>query len=172
MNNKLNYSIRAATIQDAHAIAETHIRSWQGMYKEFIPESILNNLSIEERTQQWQELILQGVKVLVLEVEDKVVGFASVCRFRNAHAEDSSGEISAIYLDPHYWRMGLGTKLCTAAISELESQGYKKIFLWVLEGNTQARKFYESLNFKATNTTKLEEFYEGGALLTEILYWK
>ncbi|KTD24834.1 GNAT family acetyltransferase [Legionella maceachernii] len=172
MNKRLNYSIRAATLRDAQAIAETHIRSWQGMYKEFIPESILNNLSIEEKTLQWQELLQQGIKVLVLEVEGNVIGFASVCRFRDSNADDSSGEISAIYLDPNYWRKGLGTKLCVAAISALEALGYKKIFLWVLEGNTQARKFYESLNFKATHSTKLEEFYEGGALLTEILYQK
>lgn len=170
--NKLVPAIRMAALEDAQAIAENHIRSWQEMYKEFIPESILQDLSIEERTQQWSDLIKQNVKVLVIEVNHKIVGFASICAFRDAHGDGGKGEISAIYLHPDYWRLGLGTQLCLAALSELSSSGYKTIYLWVLSDNHQARKFYESLGFHNAGTTKMEEFYEGGALLEEVLYMK
>ncbi|RUR16579.1 GNAT family N-acetyltransferase [Legionella sp. km535] len=170
--NKLAPAIRMAALEDAQAIAENHIRSWQEMYKEFIPESILQELSIEERTQQWSDLIKQNVKVLVIEVHHKIVGFASICAFRDAHGDGGKGEISAIYLHPDYWRLGLGTQLCLAALSELSSSGYKTIYLWVLSDNHQARKFYESLGFHNAGTTKMEEFYEGGALLEEVLYMK
>lgn len=172
MNKKLTSSIRIAELKDSKAIALTHVRSWQKMYKEFIPRSILRNLSIRERTQQWHNLIKQGVEVLVIEVDEKIIGFASICAFRDHNIDGLSGEISAIYLHPDYWRVGLGTKLCLAAVNELKRLGYKKVFLWVLEANGHARQFYEALDFKATSTTKLEEFYEGGALLTEILYEK
>ncbi|MCW8400128.1 GNAT family N-acetyltransferase [Legionella sp. PATHC038] len=170
-----NYStpdIRTATLEDAEAIAQIHICSWQKMYRDFIPEIILQNLSLKERTQQWHDLIKQDVKVLVMEVNSQLIGFASICPFRDFRADNSMGEISAIYLHPDYWRIGLGTKLCMAAISELASQGYKKILLWVFEDNIQARKFYDALGFEATSATKLEEFYEGGALLKEVLYQK
>ncbi|KTC90629.1 GNAT family N-acetyltransferase [Fluoribacter dumoffii] len=170
-----NYStpnIRTATLEDAEAIAQIHICSWQKMYRDFIPEIILQNLSLEERTQQWYDLIKQEVKVLVLEIENQIIGFASICPFRNFSEDNSMGEISAIYLHPDYWRKGFGTQLCKAAISELTNQGYKKILLWVFEDNIQARKFYDALGFEATSSTKLEEFYEGGALLKEVLYQK
>jgi len=140
------------------------------MYRDFIPEIILQNLSIKERTQQWYDLIKQGGNVLVIEVDNQLVGFASICCFRDFSADNTMGEISAIYLHPDYWRVGLGTKLCKAAISELANQGYKKILLWVFEDNIQARKFYDAIGFEATDSTKLEEFYEGGALLKEVLY--
>ena len=170
-----NYStlnIRTATSEDAEAIAQIHICSWQKMYRDFIPEIILQNLSIKERTQQWYDLIKQGGNVLVIEVDNQLVGFASICCFRDFSADNTMGEISAIYLHPAYWRVGLGTKLCKAAISELANQGYKKILLWVFEDNIQARKFYDAIGFEATDSTKLEEFYEGGALLKEVLYQK
>lgn len=166
----LTHHIRPATVDDAEAIAINHILSWQGMYKDFIPESILQELSIEERTQQWHDLISQNVKVLVVELAGKIVGFASICAFRDDDRDGLNGEISAIYLHPDYWRLGLGTKLCLAALAELSTLGYKTIYLWVLSDNHQAHKFYESLGFQATDKTKMEEFYNGGALLEETLY--
>lgn len=172
MSKNPTSKIRTATLHDAEAIALIHLRSWQEMYKEFIPESVLMNLSLKERTQQWIDFIKQGVTVLVLELDNQMVGFVSVCLFRDASSDSAIGEISAIYIHPEYWRKGFGTRLCWAAISELEKQGYKKVVLWVLEGNAQARKFYEALGFEATSSTKLEEFYESGALLTDILYQK
>ncbi|QMT60994.1 GNAT family N-acetyltransferase [Legionella sp. PC997] len=172
MTKNVMPNIRTATLDDAEAIAQIHICSWQKMYRDFIPEIILQNLSLKERTQQWHDLIEQEVKVLVMEVHNQIVGFASICPFRDFSADDTMGEISAIYLNPEYWRRGLGTQLCLAAISELANQGYKKILLWVFEDNIQARKFYDALGFEATTSTKLAEFYEDGALLKEVLYQK
>jgi RimJ/RimL family protein N-acetyltransferase len=172
MKDELISVIREATIDDAETIAIIHIRSWQEMYKEFIPESVLHNLSIAERTQQWHDLIQQSVKVLVIEVGNKIVGFTSICGFRDATSAGLHGEISTMYLHPKFWRKGLGSKLCKAALAELSNLNYQDVHLWVLSDNTQARNFYESLNFKSTDSTKMEEFYVGGALLEEMLYKK
>ncbi len=172
MIKNLTSTFRMATFSDARTIARIHIYSWQKMYKEFVPAVILKNFSLDERTQFWLDLIQQGVKVILIEVEKKAVGFASICTFRDTNATQGDGEISAIYLHPQFWRMGLGSKLCLTALTELKRLGYQKVFLWVLEANSQARKFYEALGFEATNSSKLEEFYEGGALLKEILYKK
>lgn len=176
MIKNLSPIIRIAEVQDAGAIAQNHIYSWQEMYKEFIPASILENLSLKERAQQWHDLIKEKNTVLVLEVDNQVIGFASICAFRGTKPEDLKdlkdliGEISAIYLHPDYWRLGLGTILCQAALSELFSLGYKTTCLWVLSDNAQAQGFYASIGFEKTNTIKMEEFYEGGALLEEVLY--
>ncbi|MDR3441796.1 MAG: GNAT family N-acetyltransferase [Legionella sp.] len=172
MTKNLTPIIRAATQKDAEDIARTHICSWQEMYKEFIPESVLQELSLNERTQQWHDLIKQGVKVLVLENKSAIIGFASICSFRDQLFNEVTGEISAIYLHPDYWRLGLGSELCQAALSELSALGYKTVCLWVLSDNAQARGFYEAFGFKLTEVTKMEEFYEGGALLEEVLYKK
>lgn len=174
MSKKITSTIRIASQEDAESIAINHICSWQETYKDFIPESILKNLSVEERTSQWKHLLDQKVKILVIEINKKVIGFASICSFRDAEEKkkEVEGEISAIYLHPSYWRQGLGKKLCQAALSELVNLGFKEVFLWVLSENSQARSFYESLGFKMANDRKLEAFYEGGPLLEEVLYKK
>ncbi|CAM2779822.1 GNAT family N-acetyltransferase [Legionella worsleiensis] len=164
--------IRIAKEFDAEAIALVHIRSWQKAYEQYIPESILSHLSVSERTQQWYSLLHEGVLILVLEKDNHLIGFASVCEFRDGNKGNLSGEISAIYLHPGYWRNGFGTKLCQAALTELSKAGYKEALLWVLEDNTPAQMFYENQGFQATSETKLEEFYDGGALLREVLYKK
>lgn len=164
--------IRCAKEQDADNISIIHIRSWQKAYEQYIPKSVLDSLSHSERSQQWTHLIKEGVKVLVLEMQNQIIGFASVCMFRDDEQTHNLGEISAIYLHPEYWRKGFGSRLCIAALSELSKEGYKEVLLWVMADNTQARSFYERLGFQATGKTKLEEFYDGGALLSEVLYRK
>ena len=164
--------IRVATEADAEAMALVHIRSWQKAYEQYIPDSILSTLSVPERTQQWCELIKTGVTVLVLEMNSQVIGFASICAFRDGGEGSLCGEISTMYLHPDYWRKGFGTKLCSAAMAELFNMGYKEVLLWVLADNNQARKFYENIGFQAQAKTKLEEFYDGGSLLSEVLYKK
>ncbi|BCA95871.1 hypothetical protein TUM19329_22320 [Legionella antarctica] len=121
--------IRVATLKDAEAIAFIHLRSWQKMYQEFIPETILESLPPQERTQQWKNLLKQEAKILVTEIDHQIVGFASICPYRDAGENGFSGEISAIYLHPDYWRKGLGTILCLAAMSELVKLGYNKVYL-------------------------------------------
>ena len=167
-----NSTIRIAKENDAEAIALVHIRSWQTAYEQYIPESILSNLSVPERTQQWRDLIQKGVTILVLETNNQIIGFASICEFRDRNEGNSLGEISAIYLHPNYWRQGYGTMLCLAAIAEVSRAGYKEVLLWVLMDNIPARLFYENLDFQSTGESKLEEFYDGGALLSELLYRK
>ncbi|RUR04294.1 GNAT family N-acetyltransferase [Legionella sp. km772] len=168
----IHSSIRFANESDAEAIGLVHIRSWQKTYEHYIPDTVLSNLSLWDRTQQWKNLIREGVKVLVLETNKQIIGFASVGDYRDADKKNQSGEISAIYLAPEYWRHGLGSKLCLAAMEELSKAGYQEVLLWVMSDNIQARLFYEKLGFQVTSKTKLEEFYEGGALLKELLYKK
>lgn len=167
-----NINIRKATLFDAEAIAAVHIDSWKQAYQDFIPEEILNNLSLIERTRQWSELLNSGVVILAIEIDEQIIGFASLCTFRDEVENKSQGEISAIYLHPKYWHKGYGAQLCTVALKMLQAMGYAQALLWVLSDNLQARSFYERLGFQLTGTTRLEEMYEGSALLSEVLYAK
>lgn len=171
IQSTLNYIIRTANEFDAEAIALVHVLSWQKMYQNFIPEHYLKNLSVVERKQLWYELISMGVKILVIENNEQIVGFASVCQYRAVEADQTHGEISAIYLHPDFWRKGLGTRLSHAALLELKQMGFNEIFLWVLEENNQARRFYESIGFSSTNSVKSEE-YVNGVILEDVLYKK
>lgn len=164
--------IRPAIAKDAHAIATIHVTSWQKIYRGHIPDTILDNLSIKEREQKWRELINNKVIILVIEKNNEIVGFASLCPSRDSDTDPKiCGEISAVYLNPDVWHQGLGTKLCNYALSELEGMGFKEVILWVLKENNQARKFYERMGFCNTGDTKADR-YDKDVVLNEIRYRK
>src|SRR5579871_2242772 len=111
--------IRSASINDAKAIAKVHVDSWRAIYRGHMPDSVLDNLSIEQREQEWHERLSQGVTTWVAEVDKRVVGFASVCPSRDEDADPKAiSEISAIYLLQEYWRKGIGQQLCIRIFDE------------------------------------------------------
>lgn len=165
------YNIRSANKDDASQIATVHIDSWRVIYRTHMPDSILDNLSLEKRESEWRERLYAGVKVWVIEEDKKIVGFASVCPSRDSDVDPIRvAEISAIYLLPEFWRKGLGNKLCRTIFESIISLGFKEITLWVLEGNIQASKFYESLGFQKTGDIQI--VHVGSESLKELRYKK
>ncbi len=168
MNNSL--TIRFANISDAEQIAICHVASWQKIYRGHIPDTVLDALSIKEREKKWHHLLDKNVKVLVIERDNNIIGFASLCPSRDKDTDAKiCGEISAMYLHPETWHQGLGKKLCTAAILELEKMGFSEVIVWVLKENDQARKFYEAMGFNETSHSKLEP-YNQDISLNEVRY--
>ena len=99
MNNSQNINIKFAKPSDAERIAICHVASWQKIYRGHIPDIVLDNLSVKEREQQWLELLNINVKVLVLEQNHQIIGFASICPSRDEDTDPKKcGEISAIYV--------------------------------------------------------------------------
>lgn len=144
----------------------------QKIYRGHIPDAVLDTLSVQKREQKWQDLLDNNIKVLVIEHDNNIIGFASLCP---SHDKDTDpkiyGEISAIYLHPDVWYQGLGKKLCTIAISELEKMGFSEVIVWILKENDQARKFYEAMDFNETGHSKLEPYNQDVAL-NEVRYRK
>ena len=81
--------------------------------------------------------------VVLLDDDDVVVGFASVCASRDRDAATSTGEVPAIYARQRVWGRGWGRALMDAAISRLREAGYADATLWVLDTNHRARRFYQ-----------------------------
>ena len=172
MNSSSEISIRSAQEKDARAIAEIHVASWQKIYRSHIPDTVLDNLSISEREQQWRALINNKVNIWLIEKNNEIVGFVSICPSRDTDTDPNTcGEISAIYLNPKVWHQGLGKKLCSRALTELENMGFSEVILWVLQENELARKFYERMGFTDTKNIKTDQ-YDKDIILNEVRYIK
>jgi len=148
--------IRYAENQDITSIATIHVRAWQDAYKGQIPNEILDNLSIESRALMWGKIINDSTqKILVYEIENQVIGFSNVGPFRES--ENDEGEIRAIYLLSDYWSKGIGASLMTESLKYLNNNGYKSVYLWVLETNKKVIAFYKKFGFIADGYNKIEE---------------
>ena len=151
--------IRQAEVKDASGIAKIHVRTWQCVYRGQLPNSYLDSLSIEERTEGWKKQLKnpkKGERSFVIEVNGRVVGWCTVGISRDEDATKEVGELYGIYILPNYMGKGLGSKLMKYALSVLRKDGYKKATLWVLDTNEMTRKWYEFKGWKIEGKIKVD----------------
>src|SRR5262245_37913122 len=141
--------VRAATPDDAGAIAAIHVRAWQVAYANILPAAFLQSLSIVERTGVWQRRLQeQPIQTYVAEdASQVVVGWALVGRSRDAGAPDTTGELLAIYVAPDHWGGGAGRALWARGRTHLADRGCVDANVRVLADNQRARRFYEAIGF-------------------------
>ena len=68
---------RRAEISDARQLAEVHVRSMRATYPGLVPQSALDDLSVEDRAARKRQHLTEGkAQTFVAEVEGEVTGFA------------------------------------------------------------------------------------------------
>lgn len=151
--------IRPIKLQDVKAVCRVYVKSWQSAYKNILPQTYLDSLS---ETNWSENLFAEGRCSLVMTEGDTVIG---TCSYTKTSKDD--GEIISLYFLPQYCGKGYGGLLARAAIEKLKAMGCRKIFLWVLEENFRARRFYEKNGFSAGET---KDFTVGGKKFLLVRY--
>lgn len=164
--------IRFAKTEDAEPLARVHIRTWQVAYRGLIPDEVLDNLDLPDRSSRWLEAIEQSEQDVLIAVDGpRLCGFCSLESLRNEHELGRTiGEITSIYVDPTCWRRGLGSALFTEALRRARNRGFLEIRLWVLEENHGARAFYEKIGLRREGGEGFTRGFGGGVELAEIQY--
>ncbi len=150
--------IRKATSEDAAGIAKVQVETWKTAYKGLMPDDYLNSLSAESKTAKWKEGIgdPKDKTYLVAELNGEVVGFCIVGPTRDEDANKEIGELYAIYVLKSHAGNGIGSKLMTNGLEILVNQGFKEATLWVLDTNSETRKWYESKGWTEDGKTKID----------------
>lgn len=139
----MTFKLRPATPDDAAAIAQVHVTSWQHTYQGLFSADFLAHLSVPERQQQWQQWLATADSThlaWVAEREGQIGAFVSGGPERTQHPV-LQGEIYALYLLPSWQRQGLGAALWRTARQELKRQGLSGLCVWVWRDNP-ATAFY------------------------------
>jgi GNAT superfamily N-acetyltransferase len=158
-------TVRPARPEDAAAIAEVHVRTWQGAYAHVFGAERLEGLDVERRAGYWRDWLEFGRSgVFVAEDGGRVVGFASAGVSRD---ESELGELYAIYVLPDVWGSDAGTALMAAAKEELAT-AHEEAILWVLDDNPRARRFYEREGWTTDGGRRDEELL--GVRAAEVRY--
>ena len=135
-----------ATLSDAEAIAQLHADSWRRTYRGIYTDEFLDADLVGERLGVWRKRLSQEPTnrfVCVAEDDDRLAGF--VCGF--ADADPSWGSlIDNLHVAIDVRRRGIASELMRRAgdwfAANASSSG---AYLWVLEANAGARRFYEAL---------------------------
>jgi GNAT superfamily N-acetyltransferase len=173
-------TIRRATVDDAEGIGAVHVASAQAAYRGIMPDAYLDSLDPCRRSEQWQQALASGRQIgwtrsgsgetLVLVAEDssgRIVGIAALGAERGGR-DPAVGELHMINLAPQVWGRGVGTALLRSCEHELRQLGFQQAVLWVLEGNSRARRFYEREGWSLDGAVKEE--HRPGFTLHEVRY--
>jgi ribosomal protein S18 acetylase RimI-like enzyme len=166
--------IRAARFEDAQQIAEVHVASWQVAYRGILSDSLLDSLSVEAWTEQWQERLSRVGETtnLVLALGESLIGLAAVGPARDLDCDPlRTQEVYAIYLRSEYWSQGHGKELYLATEDQMRRRGAFDAVLWVLRDNLRARRFYEAQGF-TLDRSRPEQNHDGDPSLVEVRYRK
>ena len=119
-----------------------HCTSWQEAYRGIVCDSYLDSMTVEATTARARQF---PENTIIAKDRDRVVGFAVYGPSRDEDLTDA-GEVIAIYVLSEYYGRGIGYSLMNEAFSLLKE--YDTVFVWVLEKNERAIRFYKRYGFE------------------------
>jgi len=136
---------RMAGTDDVETVARLHADSWRRFYRGAYADSFLDGDVVADRRAVWSARLTDpaGSRTLLAEDEAGPVGFAHVI----FDADERWGSlVDNLHVTHSRRRGGIGTTLLTrAAAAAAEYATNPSLYLWVLEQNTEAQRFYSSL---------------------------
>ena len=158
-------SIRRARTADLPAITE--------IYNEAI-RTTTATFDIEPKTdaeqRHWFEAHGPRHPILVAEVDNKVVGWASLSQWSDRRAYDETAETSS-YVKEGYQGRGIGRKLMEAVVAEGQRLGFHSLIARIAEGSDASLHLSEGLGFRLVGVLK-EVGRKFGRLLDVYIYQK
>ena len=142
----MDYLIRRRERKDCKSIANIVTISWNETYQDIVPKWVLDELknNEEERAKKsYDEFDKNNNNQLVLEVDNKVVGFVNYGISEDEEYQNR-GEIFALYIIAKYKGNGFGRKLVEEVKKEFKQQGINKMIIACLKGNP-SNEFYKHI---------------------------
>jgi len=156
--------------EDARAVAEIHVDTWNAAYASIVSAEYLTAQSVERRQAWWSQCIAAGTpELLVAKHNGLLRGWLNFGASRDEGALASEAEVWAIYVAPDFWSTGTGRLLWLRAKELMVEQGFKSCSLWVFPQNARAIKFYQAAGFVA-DPSPPKNFELGGQKLQEVRY--
>lgn len=157
MPDPRDIKIRLAEAQDAAAIAQVQVETWQDAYVGVLPDRVLLEMRAVRSAAQWSNAVAKNQVAGFFQVADwngRVVGFCQGGKRRQdiKSAGNEVGEIAEIYVlyvDPSFQGLGVGTAMMGRVVESLAEAGYGALVLTVLSGNRSGVSFYDRLGGSA-----------------------
>jgi len=142
----MNLSLAKAA--DAKDIALVQELSWLAAYPRETVSALLKQVPLHKRISLWEHRI-HGLDcyTVVYKIQAEIVGFC----FVKVDYCLKQAELEALYVNPKYWRQGIGSTLVNYC--QNREQISFKWRLWVLSENKNALCFYKNLGFSLDERT-------------------
>ena len=135
--------IRQAREEDVREISEIITEGWKKAYRGIIDSGYLDSLNAED---QYRRDIRRYDEYMAAAGREGILGFAWN---RIIDSGDADCEIVALYVRYAERKKGIGRALLRNAADTFRKAGRKRMIIWCLRENEEARKFYEKTGGKA-----------------------
>lgn len=142
---------------DISFVQEIAQTSWHVTYEGIIPKQIQDRFLQAAYNEDRLLARLQKSPFLIAQIGETIVGFAN---FSNVN--EGQAELLAIYLDPAYQHMGIGSELLESGMQKL--QGAVSLTVCVEKDNTIGRQFYIAKGFQQVE--EFDDLFDGHMLKT------
>ena len=162
-------TVRPAKPGDGEPVAAIRVASSRATYRGIFSDNYLVNMDMNLDT--WRSMAagqLPGTELFVCEGDEGLLGFAC-CGPARPPAFAFAGELYAMYVAPHAIGKGCGSMLMPAVIKSLVKAGCADMFLWVLEDNVRARRFYAKHGGVEVPNSR-QSFTSDGVEIWEVAY--
>jgi GNAT superfamily N-acetyltransferase len=149
----VTYTVRDATVEDATGMGLVNVLAWQVGYVGLFPQEYLDRRDPTARTEFWRKEIGAADPLrrnLVAVEEGEVIGLVAFGRVQITRGDDWTGEpepgvgeLTVLNVHPDRWSRGVGSALLAEVDTGMPALGFGSEILWVIKGNTRARRFYE-----------------------------
>jgi ribosomal protein S18 acetylase RimI-like enzyme len=154
VNNNMTISYRTATPADATSIALLHARNWQENYRGSWKDEFLDHEVIPNRLEVWKKRFERPNErqyVILAEDQGSLCGFA--CTFLD-HDPHWGAFMDNLHVSSPHQRRGIGQVLMQKSIEKIiQNDPSSKLYLWVLQTNDSAIRFYEKIGGKRVEET-------------------
>ena len=145
-------SVRAVTTSDIPGLAGIHVQCFREANRGILPADYLAKTKASSLQREWERKFSQGVSgepaferhFVAEDSRAGIVGFSCAGPSRDAQLKYEA-EIYDIYVQSGFQGRGVGRSLLSASVDFLRKRRMSSLLLWVFEGNTRAREYFEHL---------------------------
>lgn len=151
----LDYYIREAEIKDVEAITR--------IYNQGIEDRVATlelSLKAADNMEKWLTERTPELKVIIIEGQDKVHGWASLNSYNSRCCYRGIADIS-IYIERTMRGRGLGKILLDELIKTAKRVGFHKLVLSMFKFNEGGFKLYKSMGFREVGTYEKQGLLDG-----------
>lgn len=138
-------SLRAAGPDDAENIAALHAENWRRHYRGAYADEYLDGDVVSDRRSVWSARLATPADSLTAIAEDEagLAGFVHVVFDEDDHW---GSFVDNLHVSHDRMRAGIGTALLAHAAEAVVARATgRSMYLWVLEQNTAAQRFYRAV---------------------------
>lgn len=159
--------IRQAETSDLREVAQINIDNWQRTYENILPKSFLDQLTLTDKLEKWQQFYSENTHImLIAESDNQVAGFIAV----SIDSQMSNAlYVDALHVSNHFQRKGVGTKLLIEILDRAK-KNQQLVTIAILKENENARNLYIKLG--AVHLKNFTDYFGDVVTRSERLIWR